>query len=72
MIREEIKNNLYTGDYIRIADTISAKGEKYKTDRKYVSDVINGRGKGIRGIALLIWQEAEKLAIANLSLKKSA
>lgn len=67
---EEIKNNLYDGDYQRIADMCKAKGIKITA---------NGIGKFIRRPYPPKWGEglkalpiAEQLAIENKKIKEAA
>jgi hypothetical protein len=70
MNREEIKNNLYDGDYQRIADMCKAKGIKISANGigKFLRRSYDPkRGEGLK--ALII---AEKVALENKKIKDSA
>jgi hypothetical protein len=63
MTREEIKNNLDHGDYVKIARICS-------TSNVNVSAYFNGHRKGISAKYKHIHQEGERIATINLSQKQ--
>lgn len=67
MERKQIKAELFIGDYNRIALRCAARNVFVEAD--YIGKLLTGKRKGIRGKALIIFEESEKVALENIQLK---